>query len=128
LKNDITPFGAVLDRIAALQPVHYFWRAEEFPERHFGNAQAAGLIAQDVEKVLPELVETDKDGFKAVNYSQLPLLAIQAIKELKSENDVLRQHMAEREARDAAEVDALKQRVAELERLLTKPQAPAVRR
>ena len=101
-KKDITPFGQVLDRLTALEPVHYFWRASEFPDRHFGPRRAYGLIAQDVEQVLPELVVTNADGFKAVDYSGLPLLTIQAVKDLKSEND------------------ALKARVAELERLVTK--------
>ena len=101
LKKNITPFGPVLGQLTSLQPVHYFWRASEFPNRHFGNEQNYGLIAQDVEQVLPELVVTDQDGFKAVDYSKLPLLTIQAVKELKSEND------------------ALKLRVAELERLMT---------
>ena len=73
--------------LTALQPVHYFWRAAEFPERQFGDGRAYGLIAQDVEQVLPELVVTNDDGFKAVDYSELPLLTIQAVKDLKSENE-----------------------------------------
>jgi len=96
-KKDITPFDHLLDRVAALQPVHYSWRADEFPARHFGNGQTYGLVAQDVEQVLPELVATDSDGFKAVDYSALPLLTIQAVKELKSENDSLKQRLAELE-------------------------------
>jgi len=100
LKRDITPFGPMLDKVAALQPVHYFWRASEFPDRHFGSSRSYGLIAQDVEQVLPELVATDREGYKTVDYSKLPLLTIQAVKDLKSEND------------------ALKQRVSELERLM----------
>ena len=96
-KKDIMPFGHVLDRVTALQPVHYSWRASEFPERHFGNRPAYGLIAQDVEQVLPELVVTNDDGFKAVDYSELPLLTIQAVKDLKSENDALKQRVAELE-------------------------------
>jgi predicted methyltransferase len=94
--------------------VHYFWRASEFPDRHFGNSQSYGLIAQDVEQVLPELVATDNDGYKAVDYSELPLLTIQAVKELKAENDARK---AENDAQKT-ENDALKQRVAELERLV----------
>jgi hypothetical protein len=110
LKKNITPFGPMLDKVTALQPVHYFWRASEFPERHFGDGRAYGLIAQEVEQTLPELVVTDADGFKAVDYSQLPLLTIQAVKDLKSEND------------------ALKQRVSELERLVNELLATTPRR
>jgi hypothetical protein len=82
-KKNITPFGSALNQLTALQPVHFYWRAAEFPDRHFGDTQAYGLIAQDVEQVLPELVVTDKDGFKQVDYAKLPLLTIQAVKELK---------------------------------------------
>src|SRR6266540_521550 len=96
-KKDVMPFGGVRHALTALQPVHYYWRAAEFPERHFGNSRAYGLIAQDVEEVLPELVVTDEDGYKAVNYSKLPLLTIQAVKELKAENDLLKDRVAELE-------------------------------
>jgi hypothetical protein len=44
LKKNITPFGPMLDKVTALQPVHYFWRASEFPDRHFGSSQSYGLI------------------------------------------------------------------------------------
>jgi len=116
LKKDITPFGSVLNQLTTLQPVHYYWRASEFPNRRLGDSQAAGLIAQDVEQVLPELVETDSDGYKAVNYSKLPLLTIQAMKELKAENDALKEQVSA--LKRHVENDPLKQRVAELERLL----------
>ena len=105
-KKDITPFKPVLNQLTALQPVHYFWRAADFPQQHFGDSRAYGLIAQDVEAVLPELVVTGEDGFKAVDYTKLPLLTIQAVKELKAENDELK-----------AGNEALKRRVDELERL-----------
>ena len=94
----------MLDRVASLRPVEFSWRADAFPGRGFGPDREAGLLAQEVELVLPELVTTDADGFKAVNYSQLPLLAIQAIKELKGRNDELE-----------ARVAALAERLAALE-------------
>jgi hypothetical protein len=97
-KRDVTPFEPSLDRLATLRPVHYFWRAEAFPEKRFGSSQTYGLIAQDVEQVLPELVTTDGDGYRRVDYSKLPLLAIQAIKELKERNDALEQRLAAIEA------------------------------
>jgi len=126
LKRDITPFASVLNQLTALQPVHYYWRATEFPNRHFGNSQAAGLIAQDVEQVLPELVETDSDGYKAINYSKLPLFTIQAMKELKAENDALREQVAA--LKRQFENDPTKARVAELERLVAEMLAMPARR
>ena len=101
-KRDVTAFAPSLDRIAALRPAHYFWRADEFPERGFGRGQGYGLIAQEVEAVLPELVSTDAQGYKAVDYSKLPLLAIQAIRELKERNDALERRLATIESALAA--------------------------
>ncbi|HPO51169.1 MAG TPA: tail fiber domain-containing protein, partial [Spirochaetota bacterium] len=46
-----------------------------------------GVIAQDVEKVFPELVTIQKDGMRSVNYNGLIAPTIEAIKELKSQKD-----------------------------------------
>jgi hypothetical protein len=109
-KKDITPFAPVLGRLSALQPVHYSWRADEFPERHFGNGRSYGLIAQDVEAVLPDVVVTREDGTKAVDYSKLPLLTIQAVKELKAENEALAHRVADLERQIATLLSALDRR------------------
>ena len=103
-KRDITPFPKLLDQLVRLQPVHFYWRTTEYPDKAFGESRSFGLVAQDVEQVLPELVTEDAKGFKVVRYNKLPLLMLQGIKELKTDNDSLKR-----------ENDALKQRVAEQE-------------
>lgn len=100
-KRDIASFEPMLGKVAALRPVHFYWRSSEFPARAFGERESYGLLAQEVEDVLPELVVTDDEGYKAVNYSKLPLVALQAIKELKADHD--------------ARTSALERRLAELE-------------
>lgn len=100
-KRDVIAYSNILPRVAALRPVQFSWRAEAFPEREFGSAREAGLIAQDVEQVLPELVTTDEEGYKAVDYSKLPLMALQAIRELKERNDALDARNAALEAQNA---------------------------
>ena len=92
LKKDITPFHEVLTRLVKLQPVHFCWRSEEYPDKALGESPSFGLIAQDVEQVIPELVTVGTDGVKLVRYNKLPLLMLQAIKELKAENDTLRKN------------------------------------
>ena len=47
------------------------------------------MIAQEVEKVFPEMVGVDARGYKTVNYSELPYLLLGAVRELKAENDTL---------------------------------------
>ncbi len=107
LKTKVTPFAPMLDRVTRLQPVDYEWRAKEFPERGFGTERTYGLIAQDVEKLFPDMVSEDAQGYKAVNYSKLPLVMLQALKEEHARND------------------RLEARLGELERKLTLATAPA---
>jgi hypothetical protein len=104
-KRDVTSFEPMLSKVASLRPVHFYWRADEYPSQGFGSTQSYGLMAQEVEEILPELVTTDAKGFKAVHYSKLPLLALQAIKELKDKNDALESQNAEFERR-LAELEA----------------------
>ncbi len=99
LKQGVTPFTRSLEAVARLQPVSFTWRADEFPERQFGHARSFGLIAQDVEAVLPDLVTTDADGYKAVKYNQLPFYMLQAIKDLKAENDALKEQLKTQDER-----------------------------
>ncbi len=107
LKREIKPFANLLDQVVRLQPVHFYWRVDEFKVRHFGVKRSFGLIAQEVEKVMPELVSEDEQGYKAVNYSKLPLLTLQAVKELRQENEALKQKLEQQQK----EMDALKKLV-----------------
>jgi hypothetical protein len=106
-KRDVKPFGTILGNFAKLKPVTYFWRADEFSDQHFGRRQSFGLIAQDVEKLFPDLVTVDEKGYKAVNYSKLPLYTVQAVTELKLENDSLRARLEQQQS----EIDELKRLV-----------------
>jgi hypothetical protein len=63
-----------------LTPVNFSWKAEEFPEMHFGHSRSYGLIAQEVERVLPEMVSKEEHGYKTVDYTRLPRLEQAALK------------------------------------------------
>jgi hypothetical protein len=78
LKTDIAPLGGLLSKALALQPVSYRFIGQESASTEFG------LIAQDVESVLPEFV-ADAGGLKTVNYSGLSVVAIGALKEQQAE-------------------------------------------
>jgi hypothetical protein len=113
-KNTITSFSATLEKLSLLRPVHFYWNTKEFPERSFGQSQSFGLVAQEVNEVMPELVTTDDQGFGAVRYGKLPLLLLQGIKELKSENDGLKQRLREEtdtNKQQQGQIDALKKLV-----------------
>jgi len=85
LKKDITPITDALHKVMEMRGVTYHWiKPEMEKDLQFG------LIAQELEKVIPELVTTDGDGYKAIEYSHLVPVLIEAIKELKTENNSLK--------------------------------------
>ncbi|WII71698.1 tail fiber domain-containing protein [Bdellovibrio sp. 22V] len=110
LKENIKPLEDSLEKILRLQGVEYDYKdKEKFSARH-----QVGVIAQEVEKVYPEVVVTDKKtGYKTVAYDHLVAPLIEAVKALHgqsqslateniritSENARLRQENAEIKAR-----------------------------
>jgi hypothetical protein len=89
-KKNVQPLRSSLACVSALQGVSYEWKRDEYRNQAFKEGRQIGLVAQDVEKVLPELVTEDKDGYKAVSYSKLTAVLVEAVKELKAENEALR--------------------------------------
>jgi hypothetical protein len=94
-KKEIRPINDALKNITSLNGVSYLWRKDDFPEKDFSDNRQLGVIAQELEEIFPELVHTDEDGYKTVDYSRLTPVLIEAIKELKRENDVLKAASAE---------------------------------
>ena len=80
-KKNINGILNALSTVLNLEGVTYNWRTEEFPERSFTDRTEYGVIAQQIEKIVPELVDTDKKGYKSVQYSHMVPLLIEAIKE-----------------------------------------------
>ena len=80
-KKDVEPLTSSLDKVTRLKGVSYLWKTDEHPGRGFGKGKQIGLIAQDVEKVVPELVTTDDKGYKSISYDKLVPVLVEAIKE-----------------------------------------------
>lgn len=76
LKHDIKPAfaEAALEALAGIKPVYFVWNKD--------NKKDIGIIAQDVEKVMPDAVSIDDKGFRRVAYDKLVLPVIAAVKEL----------------------------------------------
>lgn len=82
-KEDLKLIDNPLEKLDHLHGYTYKMKADE-------NGRRAGVIAQEVEKVLPEVVTADKNGLLSVDYSGLVGLLIEAVKALKEENEVLK--------------------------------------
>jgi len=95
LKKDVTPLAEALTKVLELRGVSFTWRRDEFPDKHLNDGPQIGFIAQEVEPVLPEVVTTDQEGFKAVDYSKFTPLLVEAIKAQQVVIEALRQELAE---------------------------------
>ncbi len=75
LKTNILSINNGLDAVLALQGVTYNWKAD--PE---AQAKVSGFIAQEVEKVLPNLVTEDSNGYKSLNTTGIIPYLVEAVK------------------------------------------------
>lgn len=80
LKENIDPLTNALEVINKLNGVSF--NKIETPDK-----REHGFIAQEVESIVPEIVETDDEGYKSINYSRLTALLVEAIKELSKKID-----------------------------------------
>jgi hypothetical protein len=91
-KKNIRPVQNALDKVKALRGVYFNWNKETFPDKNFGAQDELGFIAQEVEKVVPEIVtkENTKDEYRSVKYDKLVALLVEAIKEQQKQIDSLK--------------------------------------
>ena len=93
IKTNINNIDSALDTVTQLQGVTFDWQDNEdfeFDIPPDGDKTQFGLIAQDVEGVLPEIVNSQGDGIKSINKSSIIPFLIEAIKELKEEIEILK--------------------------------------
>lgn len=81
--------GMYLDKIIKLNGKYYEWN-DKMKDITGVTGNAYGVIAQEVQKEFPEMVELQENGYLAVDYKQLIPVMIEAIKELKQEIDFLK--------------------------------------
>ena len=80
LKDNLVKLGNPLDKIFQLNGYEFDWIPKE--GIHENEGHDVGVIAQEVEKILPEIVQTRDNGYKAVKYEKIVPLLIESIKEL----------------------------------------------
>lgn len=105
LKEHVAPMNDALEGLLKLEGVRFDWKADEAARRG-GRAADLGFVAEDVEKIFPELVYRDETGqVIGMDYSRLSAVAVQAIKQQQA---LIRSQRAE--------IDELKARLDRLEK------------
>jgi len=87
LKENIRPIDNALEKVRSISGVHFDWK-EDFIEKsgglddYFLRKEDVGVVAQELQKVLPEAVAEREDGILAVKYDRITALLIEAIKDM----------------------------------------------
>lgn len=81
LKENVASIENAVEKVEAIGGYTYNWIPME-GVHVYGDMKDIGVIAQEVEKVLPELVSDRENGYKAVKYDKLTAVLIEAVKEL----------------------------------------------
>ena len=92
LKDEIKPIENPLQKINEISGNSFIWNEEK---QNIYKGKDYGVIAQEVEKVLPELVKENEWGYKAVKYDKIVSLLIEGIKELSKEVTDLKNKIGE---------------------------------
>ena len=82
LKDNIQPISNPLEKINQISGNSFVWNEEK---QNIYKGKDYGVIAQEIEEILPELVQTRENGYKAVKYDKIVSLLIEGIKELTKE-------------------------------------------
>ncbi len=85
LKQNIQPLQNSLTKVTQIRGVNFEWKDQEQ-----GAGNQIGMIAQEIEIVFPELVSTDNEGYKSIAYDKMTAVLVEAIKELKAQNDAFK--------------------------------------
>jgi hypothetical protein len=89
LKDNIEVIKGSLDKIGEIRGVEFDWN-DKSPGWAQERGHDVGVIAQEVQKIIPEIVIERKNGYLGVDYKRIVPLLIESIKELKKEVEILK--------------------------------------
>ncbi len=94
-KKNVIPLSNVINNVKQMRGVSYYWKTNDFPNLNFTTDKQIGVIAQEVEKVYPELIKTDSNGYKSMDYMSLTAVLLEAIKAQQIEIEELKKNSTE---------------------------------
>jgi hypothetical protein len=117
-KTNILTVANPLETILALRGVTFEWNKDKFREMNFRDGRQIGFLAQEVEKVLPNLVTTDSTGYKSVAYVDVIPLLVEAMKAQQKQHDADKAELhavKDENARMRAQMESITARLTQLE-------------
>jgi hypothetical protein len=91
LKKNVKTIDSALDKVVKMNGVQYEFNRENFVVKNLPQGKHFGVIAQELENVMPEAVKVDEDGTRSVAYAEIIPVLIEAIKAQQKEIELLKQ-------------------------------------
>ena len=109
-KTNVIEIGNVLEQLMQLRGVYFDWNQLAKENLAVTESRQIGVLAQEMEAVYPELVITNRDGYKMIDYSKLTSVLLQAIKEQQVQIEALQEK--------DQKITELEDRIVQLEQLM----------
>lgn len=113
-KKNIEQLSGSLAKLQSLRGISYDWKTEAYPQKRFKAGRQIGFVAQEVQRVFPQLVSQSSDGYYSVSYSGMTPVLVEAMKEQQQLIEELRQMVLDLKGETMSlktELQALKQKV-----------------
>ncbi|MEP6793719.1 MAG: tail fiber domain-containing protein [Saprospiraceae bacterium] len=133
-KKDILPISNTLQSLQSIHGIYYNWDKEKFKDMAFDDHRQIGFSAQELETVFPEMVHTDINGYKSVDYSRMTPVLVEAIKEqqkiiLEENSEILEQQRINAQQQQSIteqqkQITFLLKEVSELKKFITEIGGP----
>ncbi len=112
-KTEISELENSLDKILSIDGVSFFWQDANGLKSTTETTPTSGFIAQDIEKVIPNLVYSDSTGYKTMDYIGLLPYVVESIKELNQKVETQEEYIQELEAQVGTSTGSLKDVIAQ---------------
>jgi hypothetical protein len=116
LKTVNGPYDKGLEAIGSLKPIRFQY-IKDNPYQMDAETEQIGFIAQEVQPIFPEAVTMLKDGYLSFNMHSINVALVNAVKELKDENDILREEVTQLNSSLTTENKILKSEIENLKKL-----------
>jgi hypothetical protein len=111
LKKNIIQLTNAVEKLSLLRGIYFDWNTDENPGVFLKGGRQVGVIAQEVEKVFPELVMVNDLGYKTVDYTKLSPILIEAVKEQQNKID-----------NQQKQIESQNEKISQLEKLISEMQ------
>jgi hypothetical protein len=93
-KQNVETITAPLEKVMSIDGVSFEWKTSDFQDKGFPEGRHFGVIAQDIERTLPEVVKAGPQGDKAVSYIEIVPILVEAVKEQQKQIETLQTELS----------------------------------